>query len=352
MRTKIFFTTLLLFVGLITNAQKDKESSGTKAQQNKNTSGTTTPKSSSFSDSDDNYTGNNKLVNVTTDVYFLEGDDENMGVFLTKKGVILIDTQVDKDMTRSLKIINRLNKKLSIKYLITTSNTVKNKKITSELREEGTLFLAQNNSSNKKKATKGGYTGSFKPDLSFKDQLVLNIDNEKVEIISLNNSGNSAVYLTKKNVLFTGPVYAYKKYPEINSEKGKSLDEILNALSKIINITNDNTKFIPGKGDIARKIDLINANKMLGVIFKQVYSLRENGKTLEEVLAMKSITKNYDSKGYGEGPITTEIFITSIYNEIAKEMGALDKRTPEEKAMARLKEIRKEQEQKDGKTKN
>ena len=88
---------------------------------------------------------------------------------------------------------------------------------------------------------------------------------------------------------------------------------------------------------------------MLATIYKQIFSLRENGKTLEEVLAQKNITKNYDSKGYGEGPISTEIFITSIYNEIAKEMGALDKRTPEEKAMARLKEMQKE---KENKTKN
>ena len=41
MRTKIFFTTLLLFVGLITNAQVDKSNSGSKKQEQKNTSSST-----------------------------------------------------------------------------------------------------------------------------------------------------------------------------------------------------------------------------------------------------------------------------------------------------------------------
>ena len=333
MRTKIFFTTLLLFVGLITNAQKEKNSSGSKSPNRGNSGTTNTQSTSSLTDSEDTYTGKTKLVNVTTDVYFLNGVEENMGVVLTKEGVVLIDTEDEEEMTRSLKIINRLNKKLSINYLISTSNTLKNKKTTMQLKKDGTIFLAQNFSTKSKGDVKGGYSSTFKPDISFKEQIALNFEREKVEVISLNNSGNSAVYLSKKNVLFTGPVYSNKKYPEINSEKGKSLDEISKALSKLKSITNEKTKIVPGLGELAKQIDLVKTSRMLETIYKQVYVLRANGKTLEEVLAMKSITKNYDSEGYGDGPITTEIFITSVYNEIAKEMGPLDTRTYEQKAM-------------------
>lgn len=341
MRTKIFLTTLLLFVGLISNAQKEKGSSN---EKNTSSKGSDSPMTNSFSDSNDNYTGNTKLVNVTTDVYFLRGDDENMGVVLTKEGVVLTDTQIDEEMNRSLKIINRLSNKASVKYLITTSHTLKNKKIVNELKKEGTLFMAQEISLPKNINKKATYTASLNPDISFTNVLSLNFENDKVELISLNKTGNTAVYLTRKNVLFTGPAYVHKKYPEINAEKGRSFDDLSMAIAKIINSTNENTIFVPGQGDIAKQIDLVNAEKMLTGIYKQVYLLRNNGKSLEEVLAMKNITKNYDSKGFGEGPITTEIFITSIYNEIAKEQGAIDTRTPEEKAMARLKEIQKEQE--------
>ena len=88
---------------------------------------------------------------------------------------------------------------------------------------------------------------------------------------------------------------------------------------------------------------------MLDKVSKQLKSLRENGKTLEEVLVNKNITKNYDVQGYGDGTITRELFITSIYNEIAEKSGALDTRTPEEKTMAKFKEMQKNKKQKESK---
>lgn len=322
MRTKIFFTTFLLFVGLIANAQIPPNTSDTKEQREKRRAdaGNINTSIGNLSDAYDNYSGNTKLVKVTTDVYFLNGVEENMGVILTKKGVILIDTQNEEEMTQSLKTVNRLDKKLSINYLITTSNTIKNKKIISKLRKDGALFLAQNYITKSKPGTKDFSLPNFKPDLGFNNQLVLNFETKKIEVISLNDLGNSAVYLTQKNVLFTGSIFSNKKYPEINAEKGKSYDDISNALSKLYSLTNENTKIVPGQGDLLiTPIELLSQNKTLTRLYKWMYSLIENGETLEEILANKSITKIQDAQGYGDGPITREIFITSVYNEIAKE---------------------------------
>jgi len=350
MRTKIFFTTLLFFVGLITNAQVDKNNSGSKKQEQKNTSSSTPNNTTSGNllDASDNYSGKTKLIEVTNDVYFLKGVEENMGVVLTNKGVVLIDTQIEEEMIRSLKIVNRLDKKSSIKYLITTSNNIKNSKATIKLKEDGTIFLAQNNRTKGKPSKNDLSRPNFKADLVFNDQIRLNFEGKKIEVIPL-NMGKSAVYLTNKNVLFTGPVYSYKKYPEVNAEKGKSFKVISSTLGKLSSIANENTKIVPGLGDIGRQIDLVNMKKMLDKVSKQVMSLRENGKTLEEVLVNKNITKNYDAQGYGDGAITREIFITSIYNEIAKKFGALDTRTPEEKTMAKFKEMQKNKKQKESK---
>ena len=108
MKSKIFLTTLLLFVGLIANAQNFD----TKEQREKRRAeaGNINTSIGNLSDAYDNYSGNTKLVKVTTDVYFLNGVEENMGVILTNKGVVLIDTQIEEEMIRSLKIVNNLNK--------------------------------------------------------------------------------------------------------------------------------------------------------------------------------------------------------------------------------------------------
>ncbi|MBT3588123.1 MAG: hypothetical protein HN507_05685 [Flavobacteriaceae bacterium] len=317
MKSKIFLTTLLLFVGLIANAQNFD----TKEQREKRRAeaGNINTSIGNLSDAYDNYSGNTKLVKVTTDVYFLNGVEENMGVILTTKGVVLIDTQNEEEMIRSLKIVNKLDKKLSINYLITTSNTIKNKKIISELRKDGALFLAQNFITKSKPGTKDFSRPNFKPDLGFNNQLSLNFETKKIEIISLNDLGDSAVYLTQKNVLFTGSIFLNKKYPEINAEKGKSFNDIENALSKLYRLTNENTKIVPGQGDLLiGPIQILNQNNALTKIYKRVGLLVQNGETLEEVLANKSITKIEDAQGYGDGPITREIFITSVYNELVK----------------------------------
>ena len=346
MRTKIFLTTLLLFVGFISNAQKDPKSSESKSQKNEGSTDTNAQTSSNLLDSEDTYKGKTTLVNVTTDVYFFKGEEENMGVFLAKEGAVIIDTQNPDEMSRSLKIINRLNKKLPIKYLINTSSVLKNKRNTSELKKDGTLLIGQNNSSVNKNVKKGSNSTNFKPNISFKGQMTINLESENLEIISLRNSANSAVFLSKKNVLFTGPIFVNKKYPLINAETGNGYKDITKGLSGIYRLANDKTKIIPGKGELASLMDVNNALNMMENVVKQVYSQRANGKTLEQVLAMKNITKIYDARGYGDGVVTTEIFITSIYNEIAKELGPLDTRTPEEKGRARLKEIQKEQKDK------
>ena len=264
MHTKIFITILLLFFGLITNAQintdtqEGKEQWYKKQEERKKKAANINTSVGNLEDASNNYSGKTKLVEVTNDVYFLKGVEENMGVILTNKGVVLIDTQIEEEMIRSLKIVNRLDKKSSIKYLITTSNTIKKSKIISKLRKDGALFLAQNYITKSKPGTKDLSLPNFKPDLGFNNQLVLNFETKKIEIISLNDVGNSAVYLTNKNVLFTGSIFLNKKYPEVNAEKGKSFKVISSTLGKLSSIANENTKIVPGQGDIARQIDLVN----------------------------------------------------------------------------------------------
>jgi len=296
-----------------------------------------------------NYQGNTRLVNVAPDIYFLQGTESNMGIYLYEEKFYLIDTQIEEEMDRNLKIISRLDKKASIKYVISTSNELKARKTALGLKKDGTLFVSQKllkRSNPNKKNNSAGYTGTFKPDLAFVGEIDLNIGDKKIEIISINNDGNSMVFLPKNNVLFTGPIYTNKKYPRLDFENGYSFSLILSSLSNIITKANDNTIIVPGNGIVAKKSDLVNYNTVMTRIIKQVTTLIENGKTLENVLAMKNITKNLDEQGFGEGPVTTEMFVTSVYNELAFEIGPVDTRSPEERAMERLKQIQKEKENK------
>ena len=293
--------------------------------------------------------GNSKLINILPGVYYFEGD-HNMGVYLVEDKFTLIDTQEEDNMDRNLNIIKRINKKASIKYLISTSNVLKALKTVKDLKKEGVLLISQRvteKSQLKRKVSgESGFSGSFKPDFSFMEQLNLNIETKTIEITSINNEGNSLVYLPNENVLFTGAIYTHKKYPHLDYENGITLGSMLENISKIGDFVDKNTVVVPGKGTLANALDLINYQKVMTKIIKQIVIMIKNGDTLETVLAKKSITNNLDSRGFGDGSVTTDMFLTSLYEELTYELGPVDTRSPEERAMERLKEMQKNKEKK------
>jgi glyoxylase-like metal-dependent hydrolase (beta-lactamase superfamily II) len=293
--------------------------------------------------------GNSKLINILPGVYYFEGD-HNMGVYLVEDKFTLIDTQEEDNMDRNLNIIKRINKKASIKYLISTSNVLKALKTVKDLKKEGVLLISQRvtrKSQLKRKVSgESGFSGSFKPDFSFTEQLNLNIETKTIEITSISNEGNSLVYLPNENVLFTGAIYTHKKYPHLDYENGITLGSMLENISKIGGFVDENTLVVPGKGTLANALDLINYQKVMTKITKQIVIMIKNGDTLETVLAKKSITNNLDSRGFGDGSVTTEMFLTSLYEELTYELGPVDTRSPEERAMERLKEMQKNKEKK------
>ncbi len=325
MRTNLFSTILLFFFFVSLNAQVDM----------------------AVSDGDSEGNSKTKFINMNNGIYLLQGEEENMVIYLEKDGVILFDLQSEEDMKRNFRIIDRLSKKQSIKYLISTSPIFKNYQTFSALKKDGTLTISYEASENKKESSKYKNSIGVASNITFSSNLNFRYADEVIKIIPINKEGNSIVYFSKSNIIYTGDVFSKGKYPSLGGNTNISADFISQALSKIIAIGDAKTKIIPGYGEAGTMNDVIFTNKMLGTVYKQIIIQRGNGKSIEDVLSMKNITKNYDAKGFGNGKVTTEMFVRALYKEAEKEFGPVDNRTPEEKAMARLKEMRKEKEAKD-----
>ena len=345
MYRKTITIALLLFLSLNSFAQQDgvKEKEEYYAKKKKMME---IPSPTSINQIED---GDSRLINILPGVYYFEGN-YNMGVYLVEDDLTLIDTQEEEKMSRNLNIIERINKKASVKYLISTSNELKALKTTKDLKTDGVILiskrLTEENQLKQKQVGESGFSGSFKPDFSFTEQLNLNIETKTIEIASINNEGNSIVYLPNENVLFTGAVYTHKKYPYLDYKNGVTIKSILRDISKIRDFVDENTIIVPGKGTLANILDLINYQKVMTNIIKQLVIMIKNGNTLETVLAKKSITNNLDSRGFGDGSVTTEMFLTSLYEELTYQLGPVDTRSPEERAMERLKEMQKNKENK------
>jgi len=327
MQAKNFITLLVLFLSITVTAQVEN----------------------SMKLNDDGANKNTKYIKLANGVYYLQGDDGgNIGVFYGKDDTFMVDSQTSTEINNNFKIIKRVNKN-PIKYLVNTNAHPDHNGGNQKLSKEGALILSHRVTRDKilglrRNDNKKVSSGLVPAGMTFTGDLTFHYKNEEIKIVTVDKAdGTLLVYFSKNNVLFTGDLYYIKnKYPLIDSEKGESLGKVIKGLTVIKNMANSATKIVPGHGSVANVKEVNTSINMLTTIYKQVKSQRANGKTLDEVLNAKStITGRYDNKGFGDGEVKAEDIIRVVYKELEREMGPLDKRTPQEKANDRLKEIRK-----------
>ena len=144
------------------------------------------------------------------------------------------------------------------------------------------------------------------PEITFNDEMTLNLNGDALRLIHLSKAhtdGDSVIYFQTSNVIHTGDIMFNGRFPYIDTDNGGSLDGVINALTAIAEIGDDETKIIPGHGPLASKADVASTISMLKDARGMVTELVVEGKTDEEILAANPLEK-YAS--YNWGFITTE----------------------------------------------
>jgi glyoxylase-like metal-dependent hydrolase (beta-lactamase superfamily II) len=351
MHKKIFTTTIFLFSIFFVSAQDDMDAS------NENNSNQI---------SNENRVG---IQRVKDSIYIIKGRGGNIGISVGKDGIFMIDDKFEETSISVMERIRSVSDK-PIELLVNTHHHGDHIGANSYMSGFGTIIFSHDNARRRMAAPytkpardahrkkldsilkgfgdkissdetrKDAYRqaeemigsaedminipeGSL-PVVTFSKNLNFYYNDEKIMLIHLPNShtdGDVMVYFTKSNVLHTGDAFVKGNYPFIDSENRGSLDGYIRGLTKIMGLVNNDTKIIPGHGDVATKADVKYTLSMLQFLEGKIkYHIVDN-KSVEEVLAMSELTKEYDDKGFGEGFITTESFIRTLYSESAKKLG-------------------------------
>ncbi len=135
--------------------------------------------------------------------------------------------------------------------------------------------------------------------------------------------GDLMVFFRKSDVVAAGDVFVLNGYPVIDTARGGTLQGVIDALNRIIDITipefntMGGTRVIPGHGRIANEIDVVEYRDMLTIIRDRVMTVAEEGGTLEQVKAA-GVTLEYDGVyGLTSGPWTTDRFLEVAYKEMS-----------------------------------
>jgi glyoxylase-like metal-dependent hydrolase (beta-lactamase superfamily II) len=106
-------------------------------------------------------------------------------------------------------------------------------------------------------------------------------------------------------------------YPFIDTHTGGSIEGIIKALERILEISDDKTVIIPGHGPVSNKGKLMAYTSMLKTISSLMQAMIAGQATLEQVQAAEP-TRDFDEK-YGNGFIRNTAFVEMLYKDIMQD---------------------------------
>ena len=126
--------------------------------------------------------------------------------------------------------------------------------------------------------------------------------------------GDISAYFVETDVLHTGDTWWNGHYPFIDYSTSGNIDGMIKAAEANVATVTDKTIVIPGHGPVGGKAEMIAYRDMLTDIRDQITTLKEHGKSLNEIVAAKS-TAAYDAK-WGGFFINGEVFTKLVYKGV------------------------------------
>lgn len=256
-------------------------------------------------------------------VAVLFGAGGNLGVSYGPDGTVLIDDQFAPLTPKIQTAIAALGAD-PVKYLINTHWHGDHTGGNENFGKAGALIMAHDHVRERmlgiQKTGRGNDPASPKealPVVTYHDGLKLHLNGDEVHVKHMRHAhtdGDSIVFWEKANVLHMGDLYFNKvTLPFIDLNSGGNARGVLAAAEKALKMGDENTKIIPGHGPMATKADLAEYRDMMKSVIGAVESAMAEGKSLEEIQAMKPAAKwDTNPKAFIKGDAFVEAVFKSL----------------------------------------
>ena len=240
-----------------------------------------------------------KTTQLTEQTYMLQGAGGNIGISVGTDGVFIIDDQFAPLSEKILAAIKTLSDK-PLKFLVNTHFHGDHSGGNENMAKAGATIIAHNTV--KKRLLQPKRDGSISPKealpvITFNDKLNITVNGETIAIFHVDNAhtdGDSLLYFTESNVLHTGDTYFNGRYPYIDLNSGGSVNGYIEAVKHGLMLIDDDTKIIPGHGELSNKTEYKNFLTMLETLKTSIQKAIDSGKTEYEVKVDSTLTKKYD----------------------------------------------------------
>ena len=263
-----------------------------------------------------------KATKLTESLYMLEGSGGNIGALVGNDGIIIIDDQfaplTEKIKTALSKISNK-----PVRFVINTHFHGDHAGGNENFGGQGAIIVAHDNARKRLsvdylfealKQTQKATSYEGLPKVTFADSVTFHLNGETVHVFYAKNAhtdGDVIIHFKGSNIFHTGDVFVRYGFPFIDLGAGGSIDGMIKAVEKLITVTNDQSKIIPGHGAMSTKKDLIDYKNMLVTVRNRVADGMKQGKTLQQIADSDPL------KGY-VAVFDKYFFVESIYNSLKK----------------------------------
>ncbi|MEQ9425285.1 MAG: MBL fold metallo-hydrolase [Cyclobacteriaceae bacterium] len=268
-----------------------------------------------------------KTVEVADKIYMLQGRGGNIGVIAGDDGVLIVDDQYAPLVPKIKAAIAALSDK-EVRYVVNTHYHGDHMGGNEVFGESGSIIIAHENVRERISTDQlmvhmqrpvPARPEAAWPVITFTEDVTFYFNDEEIWIHkgpSAHTDGDAVVWFKKANVIHMGDTFVRYGYPFIDVSGGGSVTGMIDHLEQVLNMIDNETKVIPGHGELATKSDIVTFKNVISDIRDSVAAAVEQGDGLDEILS-SGITEKYDEQWQGDF-IKAKDFITFTYEDLIK----------------------------------
>jgi glyoxylase-like metal-dependent hydrolase (beta-lactamase superfamily II) len=157
------------------------------------------------------------------------------------------------------------------------------------------------------------------PVITFEDSVSFHLnghDIEAIHVVPAHTDGDSIVVFKDLNLIHTGDVFRTVAYPRADATANGSVLGIMAVYQQLLDISDANTRFLPGHGVVSSRADVESQLKMFVTIRDRIQAGIAAGKTVEQIQAGKP-TAEFDAQWSGGVATAGDALVAAYFTELS-----------------------------------
>lgn len=263
-----------------------------------------------------------RVEQVSESIYMLAGEGGNIAVCVGEDGTFMVDDQYAPLTEKIVTVIAGFTDD-PVDFVINTHWHRDHTDGNENFGGAGAVIVSHANSRTRMgtdqvidvlKFRQEAYSREGLPKITFDQSVRFHLNGETIDVLYLGRAhtdGDAIVYFRHSNVVHTGDVFVRYGLPFIDQQNGGSIDGIIAVVNQVAELTDEDTVFIPGHGQLSGRGDLLEFHDMLVNIRDRVQTLIQQGRSFEDIVAVNP------AEGYpASTDLPSEAFLKLVYDSL------------------------------------